>query len=447
MEDLERFMHGVQRRNLGQPEFHQAVEEVAGSILPYLNKIQDPRYKKVSILERMTEPDRIIGFRVCWEDDEGNVRVNRGFRVQFNNAIGPYKGGLRFDKSVNISILKFLGFEQTFKNALTTLPMGGAKGGSNFNPDGKSDNEIMRFCQSFMTELQRYIGHHIDIPAGDLGCGPREISYLFGQYKRLTNTFTGTITGKGLSFGGSQIRKEATGYGSVYFAREMLDHQNDSLEGKTCLVSGSGNVALFTAEKLIDLGAKVVTLSDRDGVVHDPNGIDRKKLDYVMDLKFKRYGPMEEFAKEYSLDYYTDRKPWSFQGDLAFPSATQNEIEEEDAEDLVKNGCKLVCEGANMPTTIAAIRVLRKAKILFAPGKAANAGGVAVSGLEMTQNAMRLSWTRDDLDSKLQEIMRKIHDQCLEYGKNEDGHIDYVDGANIAGFRKVAEAMLSFGIL
>ncbi len=448
MDEIERFVNGVKRRNIGQPEFHQAVEEVARSVLPYLKKIQDPRYKKASILERMTEPDRIVVFRVCWEDDKNNVRVNRGFRVQFNNSIGPYKGGLRFDKSVNLSILKFLGFEQTFKNALTTLPMGGAKGGSNFNPRGKSNNEIMRFCQSFMTELHRHIGHHIDIPAGDLGCGAREVSYLFGQYKRLTNTFTGTITGKGLSFGGSQIRTEATGYGSVYFAREMLKEKKDAIDGKRCVVSGSGNVALYTAEKLIELGGKVIALSDRDGTIHCAKGLDSDQLDFIKDLKFNRRESLREAAKEHEeIEFKDDQKPWDIECDLAFPSATQNEIDEEDARTLIKNGCMLVCEGANMPSTNKAVEIFREAKILYGPGKAANAGGVSVSGLEMSQNAMRLSWTRDDLNYKLEEIMKDIHQQCVKYGKDDSGQIDYVNGANIAGFRKVAEAMLSFGIV
>ncbi|MBZ0166306.1 MAG: NADP-specific glutamate dehydrogenase, partial [Candidatus Omnitrophica bacterium] len=413
MDEVDRFMNGVKRRSPGQPEFYQAVEEVARSILPYLNKLQDPRFKKVSILERMTEPDRIIIFRVCWEDDNKNVRANRGFRVQFNNAIGPYKGGLRFDKSVNLGVLKFLGFEQTFKNALTTLPMGGAKGGSNFNPIGKSDSEVMRFCHSFMTELHRHIGDDVDIPAGDLGCGSREVSFLFGQYKRLTNKFQGMITGKGLAFGGSEIRTEATGWGSVYFAREMLKMQDDTLDGKVCVVSGSGNVALHTVEKLIELGSKVVTVSDRNGFIYDKEGITPERLNFLLDLKRNRRGSIEEYAKEYHTEFHAAQRPWNVPCDLAFPSATQNELEEEGARQLVKNGCKLVCEGANMPTTLQGIKVFREAKVLYGPGKAANAGGVAISGLEITQNVMRMSWERENIDQKLQEIMRKIHSQCV----------------------------------
>ncbi|MCA9394336.1 MAG: NADP-specific glutamate dehydrogenase [Candidatus Omnitrophica bacterium] len=447
MDEIDRFMNGVKRRSPGQPEFYQAVEEVARSVLPYLKKLQDPRFKKVSILERMTEPDRIIIFRVCWEDDNKNVRANRGFRVQFNNAIGPYKGGLRFDKSVNLGVLKFLGFEQTFKNALTTLPMGGAKGGSNFNPIGKSDSEVMRFCQSYMTELHRHIGDDVDIPAGDLGCGAREVSYLFGQYKRLTNKFQGTITGKGLSFGGSEIRTEATGWGSVYFAREMLRTQDDGLEGKICVVSGSGNVALYTVEKLIELGAKVVTISDRNGYIYDKEGINEERLNFLMDLKLNKRGSIEEYAEEFNAEFHAAQRPWKVPCDLAFPSATQNELDEESAKLLVRNGCRLVSEGANMPTTLKGIKVFREAGVLFGPAKAANAGGVAISGLEITQNVMRLSWTRENIDNKLQEIMGKIHAQCVRYGETESGYIDYVNGANIAGFRKVAEAMLAYGIV
>jgi len=441
---LDKFMQGLIRRNPSQPEFHQAVEEVARSVLPFMKT--DLRYKKVSMLERMTEPDRIIIFRVCWEDDDGCARVNRGYRVQFNNAIGPYKGGLRFDKSVNLSVLKFLGFEQTFKNALTTLPMGGAKGGSNFNPKGKSDGEIMRFCHAFMAELYRHIGKDVDVPAGDIGCGAREISYMFGQYKRLTNEFTGTMTGKGLAFGGSPIRTEATGYGSVYFAREMLASAGESMEGKTCLVSGSGNVSQFTVQKLIDLGSKCVTLSDTSGFIYDPEGITSEKLAYVMDLKTNRRGKIEEYAKEFGCEFHAGEKPWDVPCDMAFPSATQNEIHRHDARNLIKNGCKLVSEGANMPTTLEGIRLFQEAKIMYAPGKAANAGGVAISGLEMTQNSMRLTWTREEVDTKLQKIMHDIHEQCVEYGK-ADGYIDYVKGANIGGFIKVAEALLAYGIV
>ncbi len=442
--ELDHFMKGCIRRNPGQKEFHQAVEEVAASVLPFMKS--DKKYKGVNILERMTEPDRILIFRVCWEDDNGNVRTNRGFRVQFNNAIGPYKGGLRFNRSVNLSILKFLGFEQTFKNALTTLPMGGAKGGSNFNPRGKSDREVMRFCQSFMTELYRHIGPNIDIPAGDIGCGAREVSYLFGQYKRLRNEFVGTLTGKGLSFGGSPIRTEATGYGSVYFAREMLATKGESIEGKTCLVSGSGNVAQFTIQKLIDLGAKVVALSDSSGYVHDPKGITHEKLEYIIDLKTNRHGRIKEFADEFGCTYHPGKKLWEVPCDMAFPSATQNEITEEDAQQLLKNGCMLVSEGANMPTSIAGVHLFQDAKILYAPGKASNAGGVAISGLEMTQNSIRMTWSREEVDTKLQEIMKNIHAQCVEYGQKK-GHIDYVKGSNIAGFVKVSDAMLAYGIV
>ncbi len=441
---LDKFMQGLIRRNPAQPEFHQAVEEVARSVLPFMKT--DHRYEKVSVLERMTEPDRIIIFRVCWEDDDGCVRVNRGYRVQFNNAIGPYKGGLRFDKSVNLSVLKFLGFEQTFKNALTTLPMGGAKGGSDFNPKGKSDGEIMRFCHAFMAELYRHIGPNIDIPAGDMGCGAREISYLFGQYKRLSNEFTGTMTGKGLSFGGSPIRTEATGYGSVYFAKEMLAMQGESIEGKRCVVSGAGNVSQFTVQKLIEFGAKVVTLSDRTGFIYDPKGINLEKLTYVIDLKTNRRGKISEYAKEFGCEFYAGKKPWDIVCDMAFPSATQNEIDKNDAESLIKNGCQLVCEGANMPTSLEGIKLFQEAKIMYAPGKAANAGGVAISGLEMTQNSMHLTWEREEIDTRLQKIMHDIHQQCVEYGK-ENGFIDYVKGANIAGFKKVSDALLAYGII
>jgi glutamate dehydrogenase (NADP+) len=386
---LTRFMHGLERRNPGQIEFRQAVYEVARDIVPFLE--DQKAYKDAHILDRMTEPDRVISFRVCWVDDDQNVRVNRGTRVQFNNAIGPYKGGLRFHKSVTLSILKFLGFEQVFKNSLTTLPMGGAKGGANFNPHGKSDGEVMRFCQSFMSELFRHIGPHTDIPAGDIGVGAREISYLFGQYKRLQNEFTGTITGKGLAFGGSLIRTEATGYGCVYFAREMLGTRGEDIEGKTCTVSGSGNVAQYTAEKLIQLGAKVVTLSDSSGFIHDADGIDEEKLAWIIDLKMNRRGRIREYVEKWGGEYHEGKRPWGVPCDLAFPCATQNELDEDEAKTLVQNGCMLVSEGANMPSTIEAINVFLDNRILFGPAKAANAGGVAVSGLEQTQNAMRLS--------------------------------------------------------
>jgi len=443
-EYLERFMAGLRRRNPGEPEFHQAVHEVAQDLVPYLEDKQ--AYKDAHVLDRMTEPDRVIVFRVCWVDDQNHTRVNRGMRVQFSNAIGPYKGGLRFHKNVTLSILKFLGFEQVFKNSLTTLPMGGAKGGANFNPQGKSDGEVMRFCQAFMTELARHIGPHTDIPAGDIGVGAREISYLFGQYKRLENEFTGTITGKGLAFGGSLIRTEATGYGCVYFAREMLATRGDGIEGKTCLVSGSGNVAQYTVEKLIQLGGKVVTMSDSSGFVLDEDGINAEKLAWIIDLKTNRRGRIHEYAAHFDCDYHEGMRPWAVDCDLAFPSATQNELEKDDASSLVKNGCLLVAEGANMPSTIEAIDIFLDAKILYGPAKAANAGGVAVSGLEQTQNAMRLSWTREEVDENLLDIMQKIHASCVEHGREGD-FINYARGANIAGFVKVADAMLAYGVL
>ena len=443
-EYLERFMAGLRRRNPGEPEFHQAVHEVAQDLVPYLEDKQ--AYKDAHVLDRMTEPDRVIVFRVCWVDDQNHTRVNRGMRVQFNNAIGPYKGGLRFHKNVTLSVLKFLGFEQVFKNSLTTLPMGGAKGGANFNPQGKSDGEVMRFCQAFMTELARHIGPHTDIPAGDIGVGAREISYLFGQYKRLENEFTGTITGKGLAFGGSLIRTEATGYGCVYFAREMLATRGDGIEGKTCLVSGSGNVAQYTVEKLIQLGGKVVTMSDSSGFILDEDGIDAEKLAWIIDLKTNRRGRIHEYAAHFDCDYHEGMRPWAVDCDLAFPCATQNELEKDDASTLVKNGCLGVAEGANMPSTIEAIDIFLDAKILYGPAKAANAGGVAVSGLEQTQNAMRLSWTREEVDENLLDIMQKIHASCVEYGREGD-FINYARGANIAGFVKVADAMLAYGVL
>ena len=442
--DADRFLAGLKRRNPHHQEFLQAVEEVAEKVIPFINA--NPRYEKARILERMTEPDRIVMFRVSWEDDNGNVRVNRGFRVQFNNAIGPYKGGLRFDKSVNLSVLKFLGFEQVFKNSLTTLPMGGAKGGANFNPKGKSDAEVMRFCQSFMTELFRHIGEDTDIPAGDIGVGTREVSYLFGQYKRLKNEFTGTMTGKGLAFGGSQVRTEATGYGCVYFAREMLHLSGESLEGKTCAISGSGNVAQYAAQKLMEMGAKVVTMSDRTGFLYDAKGITEEQLAQIIDLKTNQRASLKDYARTNGCKYYEDAKPWAVKCDAAFPCATQNEITEDDAHQLLKNGCTLVSEGANMPTYNAGVKLFEEARIHYGPGKAANAGGVAISGLEMTQNAIRLSWSRDEVDGKLQEIMRRIHEQCVEYG-TVNGTVNYVKGANIAGFKKVADAMLAYGIV
>ncbi len=441
---LESFMKGLERRNPGQIEFHQAVHEVARDIVPFLE--DKKAYKEAHILDRMTEPDRVIIFRVCWTDDDDNVRVNRGTRVQFNNAIGPYKGGLRFHKSVNLSILKFLGFEQVFKNSLTTLPMGGAKGGANFNPHGKSDGEVMRFCQAFMTELYRHIGPNTDIPAGDIGVGAREVSYLFGQYKRLQNEFTGTITGKGLAFGGSLIRTEATGYGCVYFAREMLGTRGDDINGKRCVVSGSGNVAQYTAEKLIELGGKVLTLSDSGGYIHDPDGIDEEKLAWLVDLKTNKRGRVSEYVDKWGGEFHEGERPWNVPCELAFPCATQNELEEHEAKTLVANGCQLVSEGANMPSTIEAINVFLDAKILFGPAKAANAGGVAVSGLEQTQNAMRLSWSREEVDKQLLDIMKRIHSTCETHGKDGD-FINYVRGANIGGFIKVADAMLAYGVL
>ena len=442
---LSHFMDGLKRRNVGQPEFHQAVQEVAESVLPYIAK--NPQYGEAGILERMTEPDRAILFRVCWEDDEGNVRVNRGMRVQFNNAIGPYKGGIRFHPSVTLSVLKFLGFEQVFKNSLTTLPMGGAKGGADFNPKGKSEREIMRFCQAFMTELSRHIGKDTDVPAGDIGVGGREVSYMFGQYKRLQNEFNGVITGKGLAFGGSLIRTEATGYGCVYFVNEMLQRAGNSLDGKICVVSGSGNVAQYTVEKATQLGGKVVTMSDSNGFIHDPNGINADKLAWIIDLKTNKRGRIKEYADKFGCDYHEGKRPWSIKCDVAFPSATQNEINEDEAKQLVSNGVTAVGEGANMPTTLDGVHVFRDAKILYAPSKAANAGGVAVSGLEMTQNSLRLSWTREEVDLHLQKIMKSIHEQCVRFGEGDSGHIDYVDGANIAGFKKVAAAMLAYGVL
>ena len=438
-------MSGLKKRNPGEPEFQQAVREVAESILPFV--ADHPEYQKAHIFERMTEPDRVIIFRVCWEDDEGSIRVNRGTRVQFNNAIGPYKGGIRFHPTVTLSVLKFLGFEQTLKNSLTGLPMGGAKGGANFNPRGKSDREVMRFCQAFMTELSRHIGASVDIPAGDIGVGAREISYLFGQYKRIRNEFTGALTGKGLAFGGSLVRTEATGYGNVYFMREVFAKRSDSLEGKVALVSGSGNVAQYTAQKAIELGAKVVTMSDSSGFIHDPNGIDLEKLDWIIDLKTEKRGRIGEYVGKFGGEFHEGKRPWGVPCQIAFPCATQNELNKDDAETLVKNGVIAVTEGANMPTTIDGVHVFQNAKVLFGPGKASNAGGVAVSGLEQTQNAMRLSWSREEVDTRLKEIMVGIHDQCVKYGETTDGHVDYVKGANIAGFVKVADAMVAYGVL
>ena len=439
---VQSFMNGLRKRNPGELEFHQAVEEVVSTLMPYIQ--ENPHYQKAQILERMTEPDRVIVFRVCWMDDHNNMRVNRGYRVQFNNAIGPYKGGLRFHPSVSLSILKFLGFEQTLKNSLTTLPMGGAKGGSNFNPKGKSDGEVMRFCQAFMTELYRHIGKDVDIPAGDVGVGAREVGYLFGQYKRIQNEFTGVVTGKGLEFGGSLVRTEATGYGCVYFVNEMLKHVGEAFEDKICVVSGSGNVAQYTVEKVIHMGGKVVTLSDSSGYIYDPEGINQEKLEYVKELKNIRRGRISEYIDTFGGEFFADKRPWDVFCDVAFPCATQNEISLEDAKTLIKNGVRAIGEGANMPTTLEGTRVFLEAKVLYAPSKAANAGGVAVSGLEQTQNAMRISWTREEVDAKLRDIMQQIHRQCIEYGQ-EESYINYVKGANIAGFIKVADSLLSYG--
>lgn len=443
---IDAFLDLVRQRNGNEPEFMQAVEEVAETVIPYIAN-NDIYYGK-NILLRMVEPERVISFRVCWVDDNGEIQVNRGYRVQMNSAIGPYKGGLRFHPTVNLSILKFLAFEQVFKNSLTTLPMGGGKGGSDFDPKGKSDNEIMRFCHAFMSELFRHIGHNTDVPAGDIGVGGREIGFLFGMYKKLRNEFTGVLTGKGMSWGGSLIRPEATGYGNVYFAQKMLETKGDSFDGKIVAISGSGNVAQFAAEKAMQLGAKVVTLSDSSGYIYDANGIDAEKLAYVMDLKNARRGRINEYVTKYpEATFHKGERPWGVKCDIALPCATQNELDGDDAKTLVANGCIAVSEGANMPSTKDAIEIFHENKILFAPGKASNAGGVATSGLEMTQNSLRFNWTREEVDEKLKEIMANIHDTCIEFGKEEDGYIDYVKGANIAGFVKVADAMLAQGIV
>ncbi len=444
--ELENFMKGLVRRNPGEPEFHQAVQEVAESLAPFI--MEHPEYRDAQIVERMTEPDRIIIFRVTWQDDAGCIRANRGWRVQFNNAIGPYKGGLRFHPSVTLSVLKFLGFEQVFKNSLTGLPMGGAKGGSNFNPKGKSDGEVMRFCQSLMTELHRYIGEDVDVPAGDIGVGAREISYLFGQYKRLENRFAGILTGKGLSFGGSLIRREATGYGCVYFIERMMETRGDTLEGKTCAVSGSGNVALYAIEKLIEKGAKPVTASDSDGFVHDPDGIDAEKLEWLKQLKEVRRGRLQEYAEQFrAATFHEKRRPWGVPVDIAIPCATQNEVDADDARELIGNGLSAIAEGANMPCEREATEEFVRAKIPIGPGKAANAGGVAVSGLEQSQNAQRISWSREDVDQRLQKIMHGIHARSAQFGYEKDGYINYVNGANIGGFIKVADAMIACGVV
>ena len=435
----------VKSKNPGELEFHQAVEEVLESLENVIER--HPEFKKAKILERLVEPERVLMFRVPWLDRNGDIQVNRGFRIQFNSAIGPYKGGLRFHPSVYLGILKFLAFEQVFKNSLTTLPMGGGKGGSDFDPKGKTDGEVMSFCQSFMTELFRHIGPDTDVPAGDIGVGGREIGYLYGQYKRLANEFTGVLTGKGLTWGGSLIRPEATGYGAVYFAEEMLKTRKDSLKGKTCVVSGSGNVAQYTIEKLNQLGAKAVTLSDSDGFVHDPNGIDSKKLDFVLELKNIKRGRIKEYAEKFGVKYIQGQKPWSIKCDAAFPSATQNEIDGKDAETLIKNGCYVISEGANMPTVPEGVKKFLDAKILYAPGKAANAGGVATSGLEMSQNSLRLSWSREEVDARLKGIMEAIHESCVKASKDYGFAGNYVAGANIAGFLKVANAMLDQGLV
>ncbi|WP_338424219.1 NADP-specific glutamate dehydrogenase [Sphingopyxis kveilinensis] len=444
--DFATFMEGVKRRNPGQPEFVQAVQEVSEDIFDFIADKEE--YHAQQILRRIAEPDRVVSFRVCWEDDNGNIRVQRGWRVQNNNAIGPYKGGIRFHPSVTESVLKFLAFEQTFKNALTGLPMGGGKGGSNFNPKGKSVREIMRFCQSFMTELYRHIGADIDVPAGDIGVGGREIGFMFGQYKRITNEFTGVLTGKGLEWGGSLIRTEATGYGAVYFLANMLAAKGQDLGGKTAVISGSGNVATHAAEKIVQLGGKVLTLSDSGGFIHDPDGITQEKIDWVKAHKTHRRGRIEEYCDQYkSASFTAGKTPWGVPCDVALPCATQNELLGEDAKTLVANGCIAVSEGANMPTNLDGVHVFKDAKIMFAPGKAANAGGVAVSGLEMSQNSGRRAWSESELQQMLKDIMDGIHTRCLTYGDQGDGYIDYVKGANIAGFKKVADAMLAFGVV
>ena len=441
---LKHFMDGLKKRNPNEPEFHQAVQEVAESVIPFIN--QNTKYKDAHIFERMTEPDKVVSFRVSWEDDQGNIRINRGYRVQFNNAIGPYKGGLRFAPSVNLSVLKFLGFEQTFKNSLTTLPIGAGKGGSDFNPKGKSDREIMRFCQSFMSQLYQHIGPNMDVPAGDIGVGGKEISYLFGQYKRLTHQFESVLTGKALEFGGSLIRTEATGYGNAYFMEAMLNHHNESIRDKKCLVSGSGNVALYCAEKIIQLGGKVITLSDSSGTIYIPDGLTLEQLDKVKEVKIKQKLRISSVQQHFMCEFLPNEKPWRLPADLAFPCATQNELNGEDAQLLADNNCIAVSEGANMPCTPEAVSIFRTHHILYAPGKASNAGGVAVSALEMTQNSIRMSWNESELEQKLQSIMKDIHQQCVRHGKSNDT-VDYVKGANISGFIKVADAMLAYGIV
>lgn len=445
-QELDRFLCGLKKRNRYETEFHQAVEEVAASVMPWY--LDHPAYRDAQILERITEPDRIVIFRVSWETDNGQIRANRAWRVQFNHALGPYKGGLRFHPSVSQSILKFLSFEQIFKNSLTGLPMGGAKGGSNFNPKGKSDREVMRFCQSLMAELYRHIGEDVDIPAGDIGVGAREISYLFGHYMRLENRWTGVLTGKGCAFGGSAVRTEATGYGCVYFCERVLGDRGDGLEGKRIAISGSGNVAIYAAEKALQKGAKVLTLSDSGGFVHLPDGLNDDQLAFVKDLKDVRRGRIAELADAFDgVEHHPSERAWGVPCDIAMPCATQNELDEENAQTLIDNGVAVVCEGANMPVTAAAAHLFREKCIAHAPGKASNAGGVAVSGLEQSQNAMRISWSREQVDSRLQDIMEGIHARCLEHGRTSDGRIDYVKGANVAGFKKVADAMLAYGVV
>lgn len=441
---VKEFMAKIIAKNPGEPEFHQAVQEVAESLIPFIE--ENPKYKTAKILERIAEPERVIIFRVPWIDDKGEFQINRGFRIEMNSAIGPYKGGLRFHPTVNLGVLKFLAFEQVFKNSLTTLPMGGGKGGSDFDPKGKSDNEVMRFCQSFMTELQRHIGADTDVPAGDIGVGGREIGFLFGQYKRIRNEFTGVLTGKGLEWGGSLIRPEATGYGCVYFANEMLKTRNDSMKGKTVVVSGSGNVAQYAVEKCLHLGAKPVTLSDSDGYIYDPKGIDADKLQYVLHLKNVKRGRIKEYAEKFGCEYVEGKTPWGVKCDVALPCATQNELNGEDAKTLIANGCFVISEGANMPSTPEAVEIFLANKILYAPGKAANAGGVATSGLEMSQNSLRLSWSREEVDQKLHNIMINIHNTCVKWGKEGD-FVNYVKGANIGGFVKVADAMIAQGLV
>jgi len=442
---VKQFMDEVIAANAGEKEFHQAVQEVAEKLIPFIE--ENPKYKHAKILERLVEPERVIMFRVPWIDDEGNVQVNKGYRIEFNSAIGPYKGGLRFHPSVTLSILKFLGFEQIFKNSLTTLPMGGGKGGSNFNPKGKSDNEIMRFCQSFMTELQRHIGPDTDVPAGDIGVGGREIGYLFGQYKRIRNEFTGVLTGKGREWGGSLMRPEATGFGTVYFAEEMLKAKGDSLKGKTVSVSGFGNVAWGAVIKVNELGGKVVTLSGPDGYIHDPDGITGDKVEYMLELRATNNDIVQPYADEFDVEFFANKRPWEVNVDVALPCATQNELDGNDAKALIANSVICITEGANMPCTPEAIEAFQEAKVLFAPGKASNAGGVAVSGLEMSQNSMRLGWTSEEVDQKLNTIMKDIHMACVKYGTEDDGYVDYVKGANIAGFVKVADSMLAQGVV